>query len=206
MSGPVFELRQYTLKPGCRDTLIDLFESYFLAGQEDVSMHISGQFRDVDDPDRFVWLRRFESMAVRAQALQDFYYGPVWQAHREAANATLIDSDDVLLLKPAYLGEAFPLPDSPSVQQASGRLAVTVTCLADPVTDTDRAWAVEAAGTAPVAVLATFGAVNDFPVLPIRGDNALVWVTRSETTIAPPANAVTVRRMRLESTARSRLH
>jgi hypothetical protein len=40
-------------------------------------------------------------MPSRAQALKDFYGGPVWKAHREAANATMIDSDDVLFLHPA---------------------------------------------------------------------------------------------------------
>ena len=40
-------------------------------------------------------------MASRAQALQDFYGGPVWKAHRETANTTMVDSDNVLLLRPA---------------------------------------------------------------------------------------------------------
>ena len=40
-------------------------------------------------------------MPSRAQALNDFYGGPIWKAHREAANATMIDSDDVLFLHPA---------------------------------------------------------------------------------------------------------
>ena len=32
--------------------------------------------------------------------LAAFYDGPVWRAHRDEANATMIDSDDVLLLRP----------------------------------------------------------------------------------------------------------
>jgi hypothetical protein len=44
-------------------------------------MHIVGPFRDLGDPDRFVWLRGFESMAARKQALSDFYGGPVWRQH-----------------------------------------------------------------------------------------------------------------------------
>ena len=34
-------------------------------------------------------------MTSRAKALNDFYDVPVWKAHREAANATMIDSDNV---------------------------------------------------------------------------------------------------------------
>jgi hypothetical protein len=51
-----------------------------------------------------VWLRGFADMAARARGLQGFYGGPVWAAHRDAANATMIDSDDVLLLRPAWSG------------------------------------------------------------------------------------------------------
>src|SRR5438093_1819321 len=98
---PIVELRQYTLHPGKRDVLIDLFDREFVESQEALGMNIIGQFRDLDNPNRFVWLRGFRDMPSRAQALKDFYGGPVWKAHRGAANATMIDSDNVLLLHPA---------------------------------------------------------------------------------------------------------
>src|ERR1700761_6721111 len=90
----VLELRQYTLHPGMRDTLIALFEREFVEPQEAVGARIVGTFRDLDDPDRFVWLRGFADMAARADALGAFYGGPAWQAHRDTANATMVDSDD----------------------------------------------------------------------------------------------------------------
>jgi hypothetical protein len=34
------------------------------------------------------------------RALEAFYGGPVWKAHSRAANDTMIDSDNVLLLRP----------------------------------------------------------------------------------------------------------
>ena len=40
-------------------------------------MHIVGQFRDLDDPDRFVWIRGFTDMSSRLAALPNFYGGPV---------------------------------------------------------------------------------------------------------------------------------
>src|SRR6266566_2124575 len=96
---PVVELRQYALHRGKRDVLIDLFDREFVETQEALGVKIIGQFRDLDHPDRFVWLRGFGDMTTRAKALTDFYGGPVWKAHREAANATMIDSDNVLLLR-----------------------------------------------------------------------------------------------------------
>src|SRR5881398_4261577 len=88
---PIIELRQYTLHPGKRDVLIDLFDREFVESQEEMGMKIIGQFRDLDNPNRFVWLRGFRDMPSRAQALKNFYGGPVWKAHREAANATMIE-------------------------------------------------------------------------------------------------------------------
>ena len=105
----VLELRRYTLHPGRRDKLIDLFDTYFIEPQEAQGMVVIGQFRDEDAPDRFVWLRGFADMATRAAALAGFYDGPVWRQHRDRANATMVDSDDVLLLRPAWPGAGLPL-------------------------------------------------------------------------------------------------
>lgn len=107
---PIVELRQYTLHPGQRDALIDLFDREFVETQEAHGMRVLGQFRDLDQPDLFVWLRGFADMDVRRRALEAFYGGPVWAAHRAAANATMIDSDNVLLLRPAWPGAASTLP------------------------------------------------------------------------------------------------
>jgi hypothetical protein len=97
----VVELRDYTHHPGTRETLIGLFEHTFYEPQEAVGMTVLAAFRDIDNPDRFVWLRGFDDMPSRERALRAFYdEHPVWRAHRDAANATLIDSDNVLLLEP----------------------------------------------------------------------------------------------------------
>jgi hypothetical protein len=97
----IVELRQYTLHPGRRDELIELFEREFVEPQEAAGMELLGLFRDAGRADRFVWIRGFPDMEKRRVSLERFYGGPVWQAHRDAANATMIDSDNVLLLRPA---------------------------------------------------------------------------------------------------------
>ena len=98
----IVELRQYTLHPQQREVLIDLFDREFVETQEAQGMRVLGQFRDLDRPDQFVWLRGFADMPARHRALEGFYGGPVWAAHRHAANATMIDSDNVHLLRPAW--------------------------------------------------------------------------------------------------------
>src|SRR5512138_1028911 len=81
---PIVELRQYLLHPGQRDTLIDLFDRELVETQEATGMTLIGQFRDLDDPDCFVWLRGFADMPARLRALHAFYGGPVWKKHRQA--------------------------------------------------------------------------------------------------------------------------
>ena len=97
-SFPIVELRQYTLHDGKRDVLIDLFEREFVESQEALGMKVIGTFTDIDRPNRFVWLRGFRDMDSRLAGLTSFYGGPVWQGHRNEANATMVDSDNVLLL------------------------------------------------------------------------------------------------------------
>jgi len=179
MEPAVLELRQYTLHPGRRDALIELFEREFVESQEAVGIELVGTFRDLDRPDRFVWVRGFPDMPSRAASLQAFYGGPVWAAHREAANATMIDSDNVLLLRPAAKGTGFARR-SPS--HPSSRVLVTIYHLAAPVDDAFRGLVDDAladAGVTPIARLETEPAENTFPRLPVRtGEHVYVWFAR----------------------------
>jgi hypothetical protein len=183
----VFELRQYTLHPGHRDTLIELFDRALVEPQEATGMWIVGQFRDLDRPDRFVWVRGFQDMTTRAAALTDFYSGPVWKRHSRAANATMIDSDDVLLLRPATAEAGFAAPDRPrppaTAEPPASIVTATLYHRERPV-DTGfveffrhRVEPVLAgAGARPLACLQIEPAENTFPALPVRtGEHVLVW-------------------------------
>jgi hypothetical protein len=131
LTSPVLELRQYTLHPYKRDVLIDLFDREFIETQDAVGMPVLGQFRDLDDPDRFVWLRGFGSMQARHDSLSAFYGGPVWSAHREAANGTMIDSDNVFLLRDAWEGSGISInlsnrPDKSALAIPAGFIDLTI--------------------------------------------------------------------------------
>jgi hypothetical protein len=184
---PVLELRQYTLKPGQRDVLIELFEREFIESQEADGIRLIGQFRDLDRPDRFVWIRGFADMSARAEALGAFYGGPVWKAHRDAANATMIDSDNVLLLRPVDASSAFAPPTTSRPPIGAGlrpalRILATIYSLETPVDadfrqffDTHVEPAQIEAGARRIALLETEPAVNTFPRLPVReGENVFV--------------------------------
>src|SRR2546430_8273696 len=116
---PILELRQYTLHPGARDTLVRLFDRELIETQEAAGMRIVGQFRDRDDPDRFVWVRGFADLASRAEALAAFYGGPAWKAHAREADAPMGDSDGGLVLRAAGAGGWFD-PRDPNRPPARG--------------------------------------------------------------------------------------
>ncbi|MFI9613288.1 NIPSNAP family protein [Streptomyces sp. NPDC052023] len=184
----VIELRQYTLRSGRRDELIELFDREFVESQEETGMVVLGQFRDLDDPDRFVWLRGFPDMAVRHRALTAFYGGPVWARHGPQANSTMVDSDDVLLLRPLADMSGFAV--APSVRPRTGLPAparfVSVTVWSFPPGRHDGIALIRdgllpvlrATGPAPLAALTTETAPNTFVRLPVRtGENVAAVVT-----------------------------
>lgn len=185
---PVIELRQYTMYPGRRDELITLFENAFIESQEAVGIHVAAQFRDANDADRFVWIRGFDSMEAREAGLNAFYFGPVWQAHRDKANATLADNDNVLLLRPAAAGSGFaPGPTARPAKGAASRpahlIVATIYYLREDVApDSVAAFGrdlvpmVEQSGARVLARYVTDKSKNNFPRLPVREkENVFVW-------------------------------
>ena len=188
---PIVELRQYTLHPGKRHVLIDLFEQEFIEPQEALGMKVIGQFRDVDNRNRFVWLRGFFDMESRARALQEFYTGPIWKAHREAANATMVDSDNVLLLRPASAASGFSFDDSDRPARGSNEVsqalvAATIYYFDAPVDagfveffEQTLKPALTDSGASILAYFVTENSENTFPALPVReGENVFVWFAR----------------------------
>lgn len=188
--GSIVELRQYTLHPGQRDVLIELFDCEFLESQEQLGIRVMGQFRDLDRPDMFVWLRGFPDMEMRQRALTEFYSGPVWVEHRNAANATMIDSDNVLMLKPARPDSGFAGKDKPRAPLGASEIASTVVTAsiwyfaAPPDAGAIKRFATEALpalegeGAPAIAWFVTEDAENNYPRLPVRtGENVLVWLS-----------------------------
>ncbi len=186
----IIELRRYALHPGARETLIELFEREFVETQEAVGIRVLGTFRDADDPDSFVWIRGFTGMPARARALQAFYGGPAWAEHSEAANATMVDVDNVLLLRPVDQASRLALDTSrrpPARTSAPARGVVSVTvCPLEPghapafseLFDREIEPALRQAGGGVRARFVTEHSENTFPALPVReGEEVFVWLS-----------------------------
>jgi hypothetical protein len=183
---PVVELRQYTLRPGQRDVLVELFDREFVESQEAVGMELIGQFRDLDRPDRFVWLRGFPDMERRRIALEAFYGGAVWKAHSTAANVTMVDVDDVLLLRPPAATSGFgpqPPRPAPGTRTPASMVAATICSLDGPadvaVLGRELLAALATTGSPALATFVEEPSENTFPALPVRtGEHVLVWIQR----------------------------
>ena len=229
----VVELRRYALRPGQRDTLVELFDANFVESQEAVGIDVIGQFRDLDDPDVFTWVRGFQNMEKRVRGLADFYGGETWHAHSRAANATMVDSDNVLLLRPARPDSAFRLPARGDDGDASaGYVAAVILHLEPGAEESDIvsffelaiAPGLTAAGGSVLAYFVTDPSRNTFPALPVReGANVFVYFVGcgdrltlervadpccrlSQTTAEAPGLACSAETVRLEPTACSLLH
>jgi hypothetical protein len=182
----VVELRRYLLRPGRRDELIELFEREFVESQQELGICLLGLFREDGADDRFVWFRGYRDLESRIGALQGFYEGAVWARHARAANETMIDSDDVLLLRPITVDEHAP-------DHGVARPPVEVAISAPGPLPAPEP------GFRPLARFETLHAENGYPGLPVRDADVVVTVG----TGAPAPGAPDAVRLRLLPTRRS---
>jgi len=114
-------------------------------------------------------------MASRPKTLDAFYTSATWQKHRTAANATMIDVDDVLLLRPL---KPLAVGKHPQDEAATGLVEVTVYAFdasvdAETIAHFDND--IEIAGAHAIASYVTEQSANNYPRLPIReNENVLV--------------------------------
>jgi hypothetical protein len=158
----VFELRQYTLRARQRDTLVAMFEQSFLEPQNALGAHVIGTFRDLDDADRFVWIRGFRDMDARQEALAAFYGGPVWQAKQGFQKTATRDASPggIIGAMIYYLGDVDLAQFERFFEQA------VLPQLA-------------AQGVTPIARLVTEESPNNFPRLPVREhERTFIWFAR----------------------------
>jgi quinol monooxygenase YgiN len=184
------ELRTYATVPHRRDALIDLFERELLDAYEAGGTQVLGTFRDLDVPDRWVWMRAFVSAEQRGQALQHFYSSERWQQYRDAANATIADTSNALLLRVVggdlqqaharpTASDAAPLIECQTYTLEDGaeaHFAAKFTRLAVPL--------LGELGAAPLAMLLPDRSQNFYPRQPIRTESVFVTFTRFDTCAA----------------------
>lgn len=183
----VIEFRRYTIKEGEREHFAKYFESYFPEAFEQLGAMVFGQFFERANHSLFTWIRGFKNMDARATINAAFYYGPLWKEHRATMNDRLIDSDNVLLLRPLSPERGVTvLPAVDPIDEAKGAQGVVVAQIFAVKANSIEAFAQQAeatfasyrdAGVREAGVLVTLDVPNNFPQLPVRTDGPyLVWL------------------------------
>jgi hypothetical protein len=93
----IVEVRSYRIKPGHREAFIKLFETRAIPAQRKHGIQIVGPFLDVENPNKFVFLRSFPSLEERERMKDAFYGGEIWKNELEALAMPLLESYDVIL-------------------------------------------------------------------------------------------------------------
>ena len=183
----VIEFRRYIIKDGERDHFAEYFESYFPEAFQQMGAIVFGQFFERKNPGGFTWMRGFKNTDARATINAGFYYGPLWKEHRSTMNSLMVDSDNVLLLRPLSPERGvLVLPAVDPIKERNGAQGVVVAqifavkpnSVDDFAQQAEEAFAsYRAAGAREAGVLVTLDAPNNFPQLPVRTDGPyLVWL------------------------------
>lgn len=100
-----FELREYRIRDGRRSEFVRLMDEIIIPFQRDKGMDIVGSFVSIDEPDLYVWIRRFES-EEQLKNLYDAVYGdPHWTGPIKAAMGDMLIRESITV----RLLEATPL-------------------------------------------------------------------------------------------------
>lgn len=172
----IVDLRDYSLAPGTRDNLVERFEALFMDAQERLGATMLGAFRDADLPDRFVFVRACPDLPTRQRVLTEYYErGEQWQENKAEVNSWIVDSDNVLLMRP--IAELAPPATGVSVVGMFQRLEHRPLTPGEAELATrDVPRAIQAHGGRLIATFATDPAENNYPRHPIRaGEHGLIW-------------------------------
>ena len=93
----IVEVRSYRIKPGKRAEFIELFETRAVPALRKYGMKIVGPLLDVENPNKFVFLRSFPSIEDRERLKDEFYSSEIWKNELEPFAMPLLDSYDVIL-------------------------------------------------------------------------------------------------------------
>lgn len=183
----VIEFRRYTITDNERERFARYFESYFPEAIQQLGGIAFGDFFEREHPTRFTWIRGFHDYDARALVNGALYDGPLWKEHRDRMNQLMLDSDNVLLLRPLSPERGIPvLPAVDPVYEPEGAQGVVVAqifAVKPSKLDafTQQAGSVferyQSGGAREAGVLVTLEVANNFPKLPFRTDGPfLVWL------------------------------
>lgn len=199
----LFELRRYATQPGERERLLDMFEGDFLDAYEAGGTRILASFRDLTDPDLWVWIRAFPDAARRGPALTNFYASASWREGSAEANRTIAGVHEALLLRLPD-GAGLPAPRAvaldPHAEPPESLFVLTIHALPPDHAHAFREFfereavpALTELGARPTLTFVSDRSPNTFPGQPVSDEHVLVTLTRFEHEQAEAAFATALR-------------
>ena len=88
-----FELRQYKVLPGKMDGWVKVMEEEIIPLQIQNGVVVLGSWIVEDEPDIFVWMRRFEDEADRVKKYEAIYESDQWKNDLLPRIVELVDRD-----------------------------------------------------------------------------------------------------------------
>ena len=103
----IVEVRSYRIAPGRRSEFLEYFKAKAIPALREGGMKVVGPMTDTENPNKFVWLRMFDSIEERTRLKTLFYEGDVWKNEMESIVMPMLDSYDVILCEtdPGFVTE-----------------------------------------------------------------------------------------------------
>jgi hypothetical protein len=94
-----FELRQYRIQEGKRAEWVQLMESEIIPFQASKGMVIVGSFVAEQEPNLYVWMRRFDSEEEREQLYKAVYETDQWNNVIKPKIDTMLDRTSIVVTR-----------------------------------------------------------------------------------------------------------
>jgi hypothetical protein len=95
----LFELRQYRTLPGQRESWVKFMEEVIIPFQVSQGMVIAGSFVAEQDPDLYVWIRRFEDESDRERLYRAVYDSDRWKNEIAPRVPEMIDREKMVITR-----------------------------------------------------------------------------------------------------------
>jgi len=95
----LYELRIYECHPGQRDAWVHYMEEEIIPFQVAQGMVIVGSFVDEQDPNRYVWMRRFVDEAERVRLYEAVYQSDKWKNDFAPRNPAMIKRETIQVMR-----------------------------------------------------------------------------------------------------------
>lgn len=95
----LFELRRYQTLPGQRDNWVKFMDEVVIPFQASKGMVVVGSFVGEEDPNLYVWIRRFEDEQERERLYQAVYENDHWKTAIAPRIPEMMDREKMVITR-----------------------------------------------------------------------------------------------------------